>query len=281
MLTYAQAAILGLLQGITELFPVSSLGHSVLVPQILGWQINQASPQFLAFVVATHLGTALVLLAFFWRDWMRIIAGIFRSLYQREIKSSDTYAKLGWLLVAGTIPAGVLGILLQTQLQSLFAAGALVAAALCANGILLFLAERLRARAPQDMAHDEALAKLSYTKALGIGALQSIALIPGFSRTGASISGGLLAGLSHENAARFAFLLATPIIFAAAVLNIPELVSSGSQFLGVTLLGALCAALAAYISVRFLTHYFKTKTLTPFAIYCFCAGALAFLYLVR
>src|SRR6202044_3037623 len=137
MISYAQAAILGIVQGITELFPVSSLGHSVLVPQLLGWQLDQASPQFVGFVVATHLGTALLLLGFFWRDWVRIIAGIFRSLYRREI-GDDTYAKLGWLLVTATIPAGLIGFLFQTKLQTLFGAGAFVAVALFFNGVMLF-----------------------------------------------------------------------------------------------------------------------------------------------
>ena len=281
MLTYTQAAILGVLQGITELFPISSLGHSVLVPQLLGWQLDQASPQFLAFVVATHLGTALVLLGFFWRDWLKVIAGIFRSLYRREISGHDTYAKLGWLLVAGTIPAGLLGLLFQTQVQSLFAAGTLVAGALVCNGIVLFAADYLRKRARPGLAHDEALATLSFPQALGIGLVQSFALIPGLSRTGFAMTGGLLSGLSHENAARFSFLLATPIILAAGVLNIPELFGNGSQFLGIALFGALCAAAAAYVSVRFLTDYFKTNTLKPFAIYCVVAGALALLYLAH
>lgn len=281
MLTYAQAAVLGLLQGITELFPISSLGHSVLVPQLLGWQILQTSPQFLAFVVATHFGTALVLIGFFWQDWINIISGIFRSLYRREIRIDDTYAKLGWLLVVGTIPAGILGLLLQTQLQTLFGSGLLVAAALACNGVVLFIAERLRKRAPQENSHDKALAKLSYGQALGIGAVQAIALVPGFSRTGASIGGGLLSGFSHENAARFAFLLATPIIFAAALLDAPELIYGGSGFLTIALTGAICAAVAAYVSVRFLTQYFKTQTLTPFAAYCFFAGIAAFAILAR
>ena len=151
MLTYSQAAILGIIQGITELFPVSSLGHSVLVPQLLGWQLDQTSPQFVGFVVATHLGTALVLLGFFWRDWVRIVVGVVRSIYLRKI-GTDPYAKLGWLLVLGTIPAGLIGLLLQTKLQTLFGAGALVAAALALNGVMLFCAEALRKRAPADTA---------------------------------------------------------------------------------------------------------------------------------
>ena len=275
MLTYAQAAILGLLQGVTELFPISSLGHSVLLPKLLGWQIDQASPEFLAFIVATHFGTALVLLAFYWREWVNIVVGLLRSLYLREISESDTYAKLGWLLVIGTIPAGMLGLVLQTQLQTLFGDALLVAIALTGNGIFLFAAETLRKRAPQDGEQDTAIAKLSYIQAFGIGTAQAIALVPGFSRTGASLAGSLLAGLSHENAARFAFLLATPIIFAAALLNTPQLISEGAASLSVTLTGAVCAAIAAYISVRFLTKYFITNTLTPFAFYCVAVGVLS------
>ncbi|MDR3571403.1 MAG: undecaprenyl-diphosphate phosphatase [Candidatus Pacebacteria bacterium] len=281
MLSLVQAVVLGVLQGVTELFPISSLGHSVLLPHLFSWHIDQTNPQFLAFLVATHFGTALVLLMFFWQDWLKIISGIFRSLYQREVREDDTYAKIGWLLVTGTIPAGILGILLQTQLQALFGSALLVAAALAGNGVMLFVAERLRARTTQEASHDDAIAKLSYTQALGVGAAQAIALIPGFSRTGAAIAGGLLAGLSHENAARFGFLLATPIIFAAAVLNAPQLIYGGSDFIKTTLLGACCAAIAAYISVRFLTEYFKTKTLTPFAVYCFLAGVAACIALVR
>ncbi len=277
MISYAQAALLGIVQGVTELFPISSLGHSVLVPQLLGWQIAQTSPQFIGFVVATHLGTALVLLGFFWRDWVRIVIGIFRSLFRRRI-AEDADAKLGWLLITATIPAGLIGLLFQTKVQTLFGAGALVAAALVCNGIMLFGAEALRKRAPAGEADAEALTKLSFGQALMIGIAQTLALIPGFSRTGVTMTGGLLSGLSRESAARFAFLLATPIILAASVLEIPKLVSSGSA--EVAFWGALCAAAAAYISVRFLTRYFKTRTLWPFALYCVVAGALAFIYLV-
>jgi undecaprenyl-diphosphatase len=279
MLTLVQAAILGILQGVTELFPVSSLGHAVLLPQILGWQTDEASSSFLAFVVAIHLATALVLLGFFWREWVRIVVGVLRSLYRREV-ASDTYARLGWLLIVGTIPAGLLGLLLQTKLQALFGAAPLVAAALLANGIVLFGAEALRKRAPRGIAQDEALARLSFPQAFFIGIAQSLALIPGFSRTGAAMTGGLLSGLSHENAARFAFLLATPIILAAAVLKVPGLLHAESGVLSAAIVGAICAAAAAYISVRFLTNYFKTKTLRPFAIYCVVAGLFALVFLL-
>jgi undecaprenyl-diphosphatase len=281
MLTYTQAAILGFLQGITELFPISSLGHSVLVPELLHWQLDQASSQFVAFVVATHLATALVLLGFFRQDWVCILIGILRSLYLRRIDESDTYAKLGWLLVVGTIPAGLVGLLLETKLQTLFGAGMLVAIALMLNGIVLYGAERLRKRVQENKGDDGTLARLSYLQAFGIGIAQSFALLPGISRTGSAMTGGLLSGLSHEGAARFAFLLATPIILAAAVLKLSDMFSAGASFAGIALIGALSAAVAAYISVRFLVSYFKTRTLTPFAIYCALAGAFALLLLAR
>lgn len=273
MLTYFQAALLGLLQGAAELFPISSLGHLVLIPRILGWQLDLSSSQFVAFVVLTHLATALVLLGFFWRDWLRIIRGIFRALLMREVREADVYAKLGWLIIVATIPAGLAGLLLQEKIQHLFAATQLVALALVGNGVVLFAAERLRKRAQEGRADDAKIARLSWMQSAGIGFMQCLALIPGFSRTGLTMTGGLVSGLSHENAARFSFLLATPIIFAAAVLKVPELF--GSAILGQAIVGALCAAIAAYLSVRFLTKYFETKTLTPFAIYCTLTGVVA------
>lgn len=275
MLTYTQAIVLGLIQGITELFPISSLGHSVLIPQLLGWQIDQSAPQFIGFVTATHLATALVLLGFFWREWVRIIVGVLRSLYRRKL-GTDPYTRLGWLLITGTIPAGLLGLLLQKRLEALFAAGTIVAFALVCNGIMLFGAELLRKRAASTE-HDEALTKLTFMQALAVGVAQVLALIPGFSRTGVTMTGGLLSGLSREDAARFAFLLATPIIFAASLLEVPKVFETGT--LSVALVGALCAAAAAYVSVRFLTKYFKTNTLWPFGVYCVVVGLFFLIFI--
>ncbi|MFM2330614.1 MAG: hypothetical protein RLZZ26_121 [Candidatus Parcubacteria bacterium] len=275
MFTYFQAGILGLLQGVTELFPVSSLGHSVLLPPLLGWHIDQASSSFVSFIVLTHLATALVLLGFFWEDWVRIVRGIVRSLSERSIAVGDTYARLGWLIVASTIPAGLLGLLFEKKLTALFAAPKLVAGVLVLNGVVLYLAERLRRRALEGAGDDAVIARLSWKQAIGVGLAQCFALIPGFSRTGLTMTGGLLSSLSHENAARYAFLLATPIILAAAVLKVPHLLVGG-VLVGESLFGALCAALAAYLSIRFLTKYFETKTLAPFALYCVIAGAVFF-----
>ena len=277
MISYPQAILFGLLQGITELFPISSLGHSVILPKVLGWNINQNDPFFLTFLVATHAATSVVLFIFFWKDWKKIILGLIRSLREREIKEADSDAKLGWLLVTATIPAGILGLLFEDQLKILFASPNLVAFSLMLNGLLLFGAEILRRKTKEETSagSDERIARISYLKAIKIGLMQCLALIPGFSRTGATITGSLIEGLSHEDAARFAFLLATPIIGAAAFLKLPELTTQGEKiFLGQTIIGAIFAGIAAYFSVKFLTKYFETKTLTPFAIYCLVLGGL-------
>ena len=278
-ISYFQGAVLGLLQGVSELFPISSLGHSVILPHLLGWNIHQNQEYFLTFLVALHLATALVLLGFFWRDWVRIVKGLGRSLRDRDIADPD--ARLGWLLVLGTIPAGILGLLLQDSLRKLFASPEYASIFLALNGLMLFGAEALRRRAPAASEDDdERIAEtVGWGQAAGVGAAQSLALIPGFSRSGAAMGGGLLVGLSHKDSARFAFLLATPIILAAAVLKLPDLAGSqGNGVRGPALVGALCAALSAYLSVRFLMRYFETRTLTPFAVYCLCAGAACAIY---
>jgi undecaprenyl-diphosphatase len=278
-ISYFQGAMLGLLQGVSELFPVSSLGHSVIAPHLFGWNIHQKAPYFLTFLVATHLATALVLLAFFWKDWVRIVKGLGRSLRDREIADPD--AKLGWLLVVGTIPAGLLGVTLQDSLRKLFASPEYASIFLACNGLLLFGAELLRRRAPETTDEDDTriARKVGWLQSFTVGAAQAIALIPGFSRSGASMGGGLLVGLSHKDAARFAFLLATPIIFAAAVLKLPDLAGhQGDGVRGPALVGALCSGVTAYLAVKFLMRYFETRTLTPFAIYCLCAGTASAIY---
>ncbi len=278
MLSYFQAIIFGALQGITELFPISSLGHSVVLPKLLGWHINQNDPFFLTFLVATHTATALVLFLFFLKDWKRLLIGFIQSLRDREIKESNSYAKLSWLLIVATIPAGILGLLFEDTFKSLFASPQLVAFVVIVNGFMLYGAEMLRRKKKENasLSHsDERIAHITWTQAIKVGILQCIALIPGFSRTGATITGGLFVGLSHEDAARFSFLLATPIIAAASILKLPELTTqTGMKVLGPTLVGAVSSGICAYFSVRFLTRYFKTEKLTPFAVYCVGIGLL-------
>ena len=282
-ISYLQAIVLGLLQGVTELFPISSLGHSVILPSLFGWDIHQNDQYFITFLVATHLATAIVLFGFFFKDWMRIFRGMGRSLRDRGIAPDDYDAKLGWLLVVGTIPAGILGLLLEHALRHLFASPTSASIFLVLNGLLLLGAERLRRRAPQtDTDDDRRVAKqVSFPQSFLVGAAQALALIPGISRTGAAMSGGLVVGLSHKDAARFAFLLATPIIGAAAALKLPELAGSeGDGIRGQALVASLCAALTAYVSVRFLMRYFETRTLIPFALWCLAfGGACSFYFL--
>ena len=254
LITYFQAIVLGLLQGFSELFPISSLGHSVILPGLLGWDIHQNDNFFLAFLVATHLATALVLLGFFWNDWVRIVRGLVRSIKIREVRPEDTDAKLGWMLVVGTIPAGVIGLLLEHPLRHLFASATSASLFLMVNGFLLYGAERLRRRAPgpdQSVPDPDAriARRLDWREALGVGTAQSLALVPGISRSGATMGGGLLAGLSNEDAARYSFLLATPIIGAAAVLKIPVLFGhDGDGVRGQALVAAICSAITAYIA---------------------------------
>ena len=295
LITYFQAVVIGLLQGVTELFPVSSLGHAVILPKLVGWNLNQKQPYFLAFLVATHLATATVLFLFFIREWIRIVRGLGRSLRDRQIAPGDADARLAWLLVVGTIPAGILGLLFEHPLRKLFASPVAASAFLAANGLILFASEWLRRRAPGADARarqlerrpetptseraEKRLATLGWPEAVGVGSAQAAALFPGISRSGVTMGGSLYVGLTHEDAARYAFLLATPIIAAAAVLKLPDLFGpSGDGVRGQALAGALCAGLGAWVSVKFLMRYFETNRLTPFAFYCLLAGLACVIY---
>lgn len=275
MLTIIQAIILGTLQGVAELFPISSLGHSVLLPAILHWNIDQSSDSFLSFVVLTHLATALALLGFFYRDWVRIVRDMYRSILTRRIDTA--HARIGWLIVVGSIPVGLLGFVFQTKLQLLFAAPRLVAIVLIGNGIVLYIAEFL-GRGGASGIDDRKLARMSWMQSFSIGLAQCIALIPGFSRTGVTMTAGLWNGFSHDNAARFSFLLATPVILAAAILKVPHIISHHGEW-SAAIAGFVCAAVAAYLSVRYLTKYFQTRTLKPFALYCVAAGIISLILL--
>jgi undecaprenyl-diphosphatase len=275
-ISYLQAIILGALQGISEPFPISSLGHAVLLPKLFGWDIHQNADYFLSFLVATHCATALVLFIYFFEDWKRIWFGFLRSVKGRATPA-DHDARLAWLIIIGTIPAGILGLALEHKLRTLFASPTAAAVFLTVNGVLLLAVERFRKRPPRpgdgEGDGDERIARMGFRQALGIGAAQALALIPGISRSGVTMGGGLLAGLSNEDAARYAFLLATPIIGAAGVLKLPELLgSTGDGVRGQALVGAIAAALTTWAAVKFLLKYFETNRLSPFGVYCICAG---------
>ncbi|MDO8212267.1 undecaprenyl-diphosphate phosphatase [Conexibacter sp. CPCC 206217] len=282
-ISIVQGIVLGALQGVAEPFPVSSLGHGVILPSLLGWDIHQNDDYFLSFLVATHLATAIVLFLFFLKDWIRIARGLGRSLRDRRIDPQDTDARLGWLLVAGTLPAGILGLALEHELRDLFASPTSAALFLTLNGVLLLAFERWRRRAPapgdvRPAADGDAriASALTWRQAIGIGTAQAAALIPGISRSGMTMGGGLLAGLSNEDAARYGFLLATPIIGLAALYKLPDLFGgAGDGVRGAALAGALAAAVTSLLAIKFLLRFFETNRLTPFGIYCIAAGLLS------
>jgi undecaprenyl-diphosphatase len=271
-LTFFRAIVIGLLQGVTELFPISSLGHSVLVPAIFGWNDlvrgEAGESGFLAFLVGLHVATALALLGFFWRDWVRIIRGGITSILSRKVENSDQ--RLFWLLVIATIPVGVIGLALEHELRTVFAKPTLAAIFLVCNGFILYGGEMLRSRQAT-----KKLDNLAYTEGAAIGLFQSLALLAGISRSGVTMVGGLVRGLDHEDAAKFAFLAATPVILGAGVVKASDVFGPlGNGIRGQILAGSIVAALAALVSVRFLVKYFETRTLTPFAVYCVAVGGV-------
>jgi undecaprenyl-diphosphatase len=325
-LSYPEAIVVGFIQGVSELFPVSSLGHSVIVPAIVGgsWakDLDMTAPgsPYLDTLVAMHVATAAALVIFFRRDWVRIIGALYASIRYRKLETVDE--RLAWLLVVGTIPVGIAGLALDKVVREYLGKPLPTAAFLAVNGAVLLFVERMLRNRKEDaefraaLGHsaaesddatmvlprvsaseittplrlmtpereiDSRLSRLRWLEAIMIGACQIFALMPGFSRSGVTMAGGLLRGLRHEDAARFAFLLATPVIGAAGLLKVPELFTPEMHgSLGPAMAGSLVAGIGAYFSVSFLTKYFETRTMAPFSIYCMIAGAAAFVFfLVR
>jgi len=301
-MTYLQAVVIGLIQGITELFPVSSLGHTVLIPSWLGgsWAIlvrQESRPEspYLAFVVGLHLATAIVLLGVYAKTWVRVIRGLFTSIARREVRSADQ--KLAWLIVVATIPVGLAGLVLEHPFRVLFAKPLAAAIFLMINGGILLGGEILRRRdlrqppvPPEraepgessdrntmlDEAAEERLAGIGVRNALWIGASQILALFAGISREGVTMVGGLLRGLNHEDAMRFSFLLSTPVILAAGALKISDLTGPlGAGVRGQIIAGSVAAVATSLFAVLFLARYFRTRTLVPFAVYCLAAGLIS------
>jgi len=331
-LTYLEAAVVGLIQGVTELFPVSSLGHNVLLPALVGgsWatDLNVAAPEspYLAFIVGLHVATAIALLIYFWRDWVRIIAGFFTSFGQliRPVAGTGRWngltadEKLAWMIVLATIPVGIAGLAFEHLFRVIFGKPVYAAVFLCVNGLILFAGERFRGasrqadqriaaerelalsaaghpgRARHASGHvavrnqeiadavraDQRLSAIGPAEALVIGSAQILALLAGISRDGVTMVAGMFRGLSREDAARFAFLLATPVILAAGALKIPDLTGSLANGIhGQILVGSILSGVGAYLSVRFLMRYFRTRTLYPFAVYCLVVGLGSIIYL--
>lgn len=275
-MTFTQALVLALLQGVSELFPVSSLGHTILVPALLHWQnLNRSAPSFLAFVVVLHLGTALALVLFYRKEWAAIVGALLRSVVRGRL-SDDREERIGWRLVVATVPVGIAGILLEVPVRRLFGSAGPAAFFLLVNGLVMFAGEALRRR-QQARTHraDRPIEALSYPASLAIGVAQSFALLPGISRSGISMVAGLLCDLDHEQAARFSFLLATPVILAAALLEVPKLFAPQAHVVLIqAVAGGIAAGLAAYLSVAFLTRYFRSNDLRPFGWYCVVVGAI-------
>lgn len=274
---------MGLLQGASELFPVSSLGHAVLVPSLLHWSFKQSDPSFVPFLVLLHLGTASALLVLYRDEWVKIVKGFFTAAFRGQIRNDSE--RLAMLLMVGTIPAAILGVFFESRIKSLFASPYVAAGFLIVNGCMLLGFEVLRRRAERRVAVaagsgrqvEEQFAeaeRISFRAAALIGACQALAFVPGISRSGVTIGGGLLAGLRHEEAARFSFLLATPTILGAGLLEVPQLFSKGVP-VGEYLAAAVLAGLAAYASARFLLRYFRSGRLDPYGWYCIAAGAVS------
>jgi undecaprenyl-diphosphatase len=272
---FAQAMFLAILQGVSELFPISSLGHTVLIPPLLHWKVDESDESCLAFVVVLHLGTALALLVFYRNEWVRIVRAIAGSIIRGRI-SGDRDERLGWLLIVGTIPVGILGVLFQSSVRGLFASPIPVAIFLMINALVMFAGEALRRRQHGGARTVKPIERLSWLEGVGVGVAQSFALLPGISRSGSSIVAGLLVDLDHEDAANYSFLLATPVILLASILEVPVLFTPGVTIGPVeAIAGCVVAGITAYASVAFLTRYFKHNDLRPFGWYCLLAGAAA------
>src|SRR5215469_13135154 len=284
-----QIIFLAVLQGVTELFPISSLGHSVIIPGLLGWgnMINDTScggqSCFLPIIVALHLGTSMALVIYFWRDWLQIFLTILKNIKAGEVHTG-TEEWVSWLIIIGIIPAAILGVLLETPLKRVFASPAIAAALLIVNGSILFAGERMRRRAEENMAFTTAkereanfrsLSSLTWKEALIVGLAQSLALIAGISRSGVTMVAGLGVRLNHEDAARYSFLLGTPLIGAAALLEVPQLFGQSLSVLTLVVTGMVVSGVAAFLSTKFLLKYFETGRLYPFAFYCCGAGLLS------
>ncbi len=287
LVSWWQALFMGLLQGATELFPVSSLGHAVLVPSLLRWSFKQSDPSFVPFLVLLHLGTASALLVLYRVQWVAIIRGFFTAAIRGRIETGPE--RLAMLLMVGTIPAGILGVYLENRIKSLFASPYVAAGLLVLNGVLMLGFELLRRRAefragggaPDGAEREEQFAEaeqISFRAAAIVGACQALAFLPGISRSGVTIGGGLLAGLRHQEAARFSFLLATPVILAAGLVEVPQLFATGVP-VAEYVAGAVLSGIAAYASARFLLRYFRSGRLDPYGWYCIAAGLVSLVLL--
>ena len=267
-MTALQAIIMAVLQGVTELFPVSSLGHAVILPRLLNWGIDLKAPDWLAYLVVMHLGTSIALFAFFWRDWLSFL----RSLISAPDARAKTDRRTFFFVVLATIPAVIVGSLFRKLLGDAFAAPAIAAVFLIVNGFILYFGDRIGEELTGS------LGQLNWKGALAVGFAQCFALIPGISRSGATMVAGVVAGLKHSEAARFSFLMGAPIILAANVYEAPKLMKEGATLGGMAILSGIVAGIFAYLSLTLLMRYFRRhefEAMSPFAYYCWAAGVIS------
>ncbi len=291
MITYLQALILGFLQGVSELFPISSLGHSVLIAWLFNWNNiladeSKSESFFLSFLVILHVATAIALFVFYRKTWVRLIKGFILSVKQREIKNPDS--RLAWLIIVASIPAGIVGLLFENILRVQFAKPLAAMIFLILNGCILLAGDHYQKNRPRQRhkstssissTSEQVSNKLDFKRAVIIGFAQLFAYCAGISRSGITMVSGLYSGLNNEDAARFSFLLATPLIFAAGLLKLPDFFGSLDAGVRMQILaGGVAAAIGAYLSVRFLDKYFQNKSLRPFGIYCVSVGVLLIIF---
>lgn len=269
--------ILSVVQGISELFPISSLGHSIIIQSFLNIHVTKQSSFFLPFIVALHIGTAIALIIFFFKEWKGIVEALFKSAIKGKL-SGDKTESFAWKLVIATIPVGIIGLLFESPIKKIFESPILASIFLMINGVILYIGEKLIKKGERNKTIDD----ITFFGAIVIGLSQILALLPGISRSGASMVAGLMYKLNHEDAAYFSFMLATPVIFAAGALEIPSLFSTHSpNAFYYALLGAIISGITAYFAVKFLMKYFEKGTLKPYAYYSLVAGFLSLLIFIR
>ncbi len=284
--TYEQAIIIGFIQGLTELFPISSLGHAILIPAWIGGSfkqfISEENEAYLLITIAMHLASSVALFLVFRKRWVGLISGSYKAVKSKNYQSTP-FRVLGYIVIA-TIPVGVLGLVLADYFQSIFGKPQYSALFLAINGLILITAERLSKRDELHQIHDsdaEIDRRVNAKTALAIGFGQSLALFAGISRFGVTMSAGLVRKLNHSVASDFAFLLSLPVILGASVVKLPELFTTDTRLvLGQILVGSIVSFFATYFSVTFLVRWFKTKTLYPFAIYCLAFGIISMIKFV-
>jgi undecaprenyl-diphosphatase len=268
-----QALIMGLTQGLTEFIPVSSSGHLVLIPWLFGWK--DPFIDSVLFTVVLHMGTLLALLVYFWRDWLKLIPAGLAAIRDRSF-NGDPDRKMAFLLITATIPAVLVGPIFDTKLEELVREPARIALMLCVGAAILWLADRWGSK-KRDMD------SMSFPEALGIGVAQTIALVPGISRSGISISAGLFMGLSREAAARFSFLMATPVVAGAGLWEARKLLTHEAGVnpeTNLVVIGFIAAAISGLLAIRFMLAFLRRQPVTVFVAYRVVAAIVVFVVLL-